>query len=220
MGAKLESRKVVLLALSAAALGCCVLSIIVELNEIALPYDIQMDELRLLDAEVYDDLNVNPQTFTVDSAENALADLVQCRKKLDETSTDGCLTFAQTALQKAPTDGALWVEYARELAASGADGQAIGHALLRSHAVSHNEMWVINKRISLALSVWPALEDDAKSTIAAETIENLSDNEFMTLLADTYVQRPLIRQTLTDVMTKATAQQQNRFLQLVKNRST
>jgi hypothetical protein len=219
MGAKLESRNTVLIALGAAALGCMVLSVIVEMNEISLPHEIQMNELRLLDIETYANLKVNPEVFTLNSAEQALAELVQCRNKPIVDDAQNCMSFVKAALHRAPIDGALWVEYARELAATGASGDEIGKALVRSHETSHHEAWVISKRMSLALSVWPVLNVDAKTILAAEAISNLKNNTFMLFLADTYVQRPMSRSTLTELMTKATAQQQNRFLQLVKNRT-
>ncbi len=203
-------------------------------QELELPLAMQLDELRLLEPSrlvfTIGARDADKPSAAASTIEHEIARYSDCRRRrLDvianfQSATPvqplDCASFLMRALEQAPSDGRLWLEYSRELARNnGVEPKAIA-ALKHSFLLSPREGWIIDARIAFVLPIWGGLPNDVR-VIARNEIEGmLFKYSYVTTLARIYVQAPLARKAISEVLQGTTPNIQHQFLskvtQLVK----
>lgn len=198
-------------------------------QEFKLPLALQLDELRLLEPSrlvfTIGAGDADKPGVDASSIEHEIAGYSDCRRRRLEvianlqsaapTQPMNCSSFLVRALEQAPSDGRLWLEYSRELVReNGFEPKAIA-ALRRSFLLAPREGWIINARTAFVLPIWVGLPSDVREIARGEIEEMLLKYSFVAMLAGIYVQNPLARKAISQVFQGATSETQHQFLSKV-----
>lgn len=195
-------------------------------QELNLPLSVQLSELRLTEpSRLAFDVGANHNSTAVArTVEYKVAGYSECRQRRLEVIANSksadqptdCSDFLRRALEQAPSDGRLWLEYARELMRDGGIGPTALAALRRSFLLSPHEGWIVNARVAFVLPIWTGLPSDIRETARSEIEERLSQYSFVAMLARSYLQNPLARKAISEVLQDATPSVQRQFLDRLK----
>ena len=206
------------------------LSFSIGAQEFELPLAVQFDELRLFDPSrlvfTIGAGDADKPGAAASSVEYEIAGYSDCRRRRLEVIANlksaasaqpmNCSGFLLRALEQAPSDGWLWLEYAKELARNdGFEPNAIA-ALKRSFLLSPREGWIINARTTFVLPIWFGLPRDVRESARSEIDEMLSNYSFVAMLARIYVQSPLARKAISEVLQGTTPNIQRQFINKVQ----
>jgi len=81
-----------------------------------------------------------------------------------------CLRTLTTAVEKAPADGKLWFEIARQTADLVGFAPSVARALENSYRTAPREGWIARYRLQFALSNWEKLSDEIKGKAIGDAL--------------------------------------------------
>jgi hypothetical protein len=208
-------KRMALVLLFPVAIMSLALALVVGLRELSLPFETQLDELRLLNPSAVGKAENTGAQSIFSLPENELARYAACR----DNGNSNCSTLIRSILEQRPADGRLWLEYARSVTTeNGLDSEAI-HALHRSFELAPREGWLREQRARFTLSIWPGLSTELREKAGDEIIRGMANPFFADFLAEFYVDRFLARKTITTLLEKAPVADQRRVLSLITTKT-
>jgi hypothetical protein len=182
-------------------------------RELALPFLVFTDELRLLDVSKLGELSDQTGRSWLPSADERIMRYASC---LNSRSEEDCAPMIRSVLNQKPAEGGLWLEYAEVLAREGsADGVTTFEALQQSYNFAPRSRWVAVPRVLFALSIWRTLPEATKVQAKVEAKGMFDDAEFLRSLAEKYSTNLFARSAIEEIMSDASPQQKLRFLRMV-----
>jgi hypothetical protein len=213
-----KRKKIVIASLAIVCAVMAFLALRIGTLESSLPIETQLDETRLLEPNSIDPDQESSKISFVETGEGQLLDYVKCQANSTGESQLPCLNIIANMLKVDPSNGRLWLEKSKLMAAeNGMDDQAI-FALKKSIEYSRREGWLSLERAHFALSVWIALPADLQDVMITNLLSIIKDDPTQLAdIAELYIANPLTRKGITAVIENAPVDVKRSFLNKLQN---